>query len=382
MEDLDVKIQIHLLVADVGEVPVAAVLKPDPPITLREFRATVLPKVLPPHIAQGHYVFMKSEYDPYPAVAEEDVTTDMVGSDVFIKQVEGVLVKLKSSTASIRAQGSVTGRSTTHSRVAPRISAIEVIHKITTSPSAEAGSLGSQKGRLIGTFHSNADERTKQMMEEANRLNFKKDVEVNVTPQESAEKPLRARLGKQGVSWKAPKLISTMTNRVDDESFVGDLERALNGHPEKNAYILVTDQEGNVIRCKNSAHLNDILASYKFDDFKKETEDEKSPAEQSTIWIDIEGENTAEITQIGKRFGLHPLTVEDCTSHQGRQKLEPFQEYMFLVLKSLHHSHYSWETENYIKICVFPSVVLTFHRYPSYAIQVARNRLVRVRQHL
>eukprot|EP00475_Leptophrys_vorax_P032092 TRINITY_DN4920_c0_g1_i1.p1 TRINITY_DN4920_c0_g1~~TRINITY_DN4920_c0_g1_i1.p1 ORF type:complete len:428 (+),score=108.59 TRINITY_DN4920_c0_g1_i1:204-1487(+) len=209
------------------------------------------------------------------------------------------------------------------------------------------------------------------LMEEANKLNFKNAASDDV------DKPVRSRKAKDA-GWKAPKLVSTQTNRVDDESFVGDLEKALNGNPEKNAWILITDQEGNVIRCKNSAHLNDILRTYKFDEFKKETEDEKSPAEQSIIWIDVEGGNTEEINAIGKRFDFHPLTIEDCTSSQGRQKLEPFHDYMFLVLQSLHHSHYSWETENYIKICVFPSVVLTFHKYPSYAIQVARNRLVRL----
>jgi len=49
----------------------------------------------------------------------------------------------------------------------------------------------------------------------------------------------------------------------------------------------LTDQEGNAF--KNSNHLNDILQSYNFDDFKKETEDEKIPAEQNIIWIDVEG---------------------------------------------------------------------------------------------
>eukprot|EP00475_Leptophrys_vorax_P040127 TRINITY_DN7399_c0_g1_i1.p1 TRINITY_DN7399_c0_g1~~TRINITY_DN7399_c0_g1_i1.p1 ORF type:complete len:629 (+),score=139.20 TRINITY_DN7399_c0_g1_i1:1610-3496(+) len=98
----------------------------------------------------------------------------------------------------------------------------------------------------------------------------------------------------------------------------------------------------------------------------------------NVMWIDVEGAQVPEIENLGKKFELHPLTIEDCCASGGRQKLEPFENYLFLVLKSLHHDYYSWDIDNPIKILVFSNVVLTFHRYPSFAIHIAMQRVLKL----
>lgn len=44
-----------------------------------------------------------------------------------------------------------------------------------------------------------------------------------------------------------------------------------------------------------------------------------------------DAENLARLTPVAQRFGLHPLTIEDCIVRNQRAKLETFPEYLFMV---------------------------------------------------
>ena len=54
-------------------------------------------------------------------------------------------------------------------------------------------------------------------------------------------------------------------------------------------------------------------------------------------WINIDGVHEVEtIEKIGGQFGMHPLIMEDIANTGQRPKLEPFSDYLFLVLKMLY----------------------------------------------
>ena len=58
--------------------------------------------------------------------------------------------------------------------------------------------------------------------------------------------------------------------------------------------------------------------------------------EQQPLWIQVENASGKDLERIGAHFGLHPLTVEAVQTRHTREKLEIFQNYLFLVFHALH----------------------------------------------
>jgi magnesium transporter len=57
----------------------------------------------------------------------------------------------------------------------------------------------------------------------------------------------------------------------------------------------------------------------------------------SITWINVDGiHKTGIIRDLGKNFGLHPLSLEDIVNTNQRPKLEDYGDYLYLVLKMLH----------------------------------------------
>lgn len=73
--------------------------------------------------------------------------------------------------------------------------------------------------------------------------------------------------------------------------------------------------------------LNQLIESDYTDDY----DDEQQP-----LWIQVENASPKELARIGEHFGLHPLTVEGIQTRHTREKLEIFQNYLFLVFHALH----------------------------------------------
>jgi magnesium transporter len=60
------------------------------------------------------------------------------------------------------------------------------------------------------------------------------------------------------------------------------------------------------------------------------------PQTPATLWINIDGiHNLQVIEQVGERFGIHPLTLEDILNTGQRPKAEDFETYIYIVLKML-----------------------------------------------
>lgn len=50
------------------------------------------------------------------------------------------------------------------------------------------------------------------------------------------------------------------------------------------------------------------------------------------FWLDIEAPSDAEIDDLGRRFRLHELVIEDSKQFHQRPRFEPYGEYMFIVV--------------------------------------------------
>lgn len=58
----------------------------------------------------------------------------------------------------------------------------------------------------------------------------------------------------------------------------------------------------------------------------------------SVSWINVDGlQNIALIEEIGKQFGLHPLTLSDIVETKNRPKVEDAETYIYIALKLIHY---------------------------------------------
>lgn len=89
------------------------------------------------------------------------------------------------------------------------------------------------------------------------------------------------------------------------------------------------------------------------------------PAEQpdgTVWWIDVEGIHEVDVVErLGKRYGLHPLTLEDLVNPRQRPKLEEYPEYLYVALQMMHYDHASGVvTPEQVSIIFGPGYLLSF----------------------
>jgi len=64
-------------------------------------------------------------------------------------------------------------------------------------------------------------------------------------------------------------------------------------------------------------------------------EEKKKPG---VLWVHLDGlRDIGRLEEIGRIFGLHPLILEDILNTDQRPKAEDFTDYIFIVLKNIHH---------------------------------------------
>lgn len=64
----------------------------------------------------------------------------------------------------------------------------------------------------------------------------------------------------------------------------------------------------------------------------------KEKASPRVTWFKVEGVGQVEaISRLGEIFGLHPLVLEDVVNTTQRPKVEEYEDYVFMVLKSVHY---------------------------------------------
>ncbi|CEP10534.1 hypothetical protein [Parasitella parasitica] len=112
-------------------------------------------------------------------------------------------------------------------------------------------------------------------------------------------------------------------------------------------YIFATSPSTSSIHAKELA---DILPAIK---------DHKEPC----FWIDIHNPTDVEMKQIQRIFHIHPLTAEDITTEEPREKCEAFNHYHFICFRTFEPDSLSvtYLQPIGIYILIFKGFILTFH---------------------
>lgn len=102
-------------------------------------------------------------------------------------------------------------------------------------------------------------------------------------------------------------------------------------------------------------------------------------------WLDVVRPTEDEVTVLCKAFGVHPLTREDITTQESREKVELFRHYYFVAFRSFESD--KTKKDEYLEpihvyAVVFRQGILTFsHSSNSHSTNVLR-RIGRLRDHM
>jgi magnesium transporter len=97
----------------------------------------------------------------------------------------------------------------------------------------------------------------------------------------------------------------------------------------------------------------------------------------STTWVIVEGlRDVGIIEKIGLQFGIHPLVLEDILNTHQRPKLEEYDNYLYIVLKSLRPETETFSV-NYeqISLVVMENFVFTFKEKTDDLLQPIMQRI-------
>ncbi len=99
--------------------------------------------------------------------------------------------------------------------------------------------------------------------------------------------------------------------------------------------------------------------------------------EGGITWIDFEGVHELEtIEEIGKLYGLHPLTLEDIVNSEQRPKMEDYGEYIYIVLKLLSYSRQTGSlNSDQVNLVFKPGMVLSFREAKTDVFEPLKERL-------
>jgi len=101
-------------------------------------------------------------------------------------------------------------------------------------------------------------------------------------------------------------------------------------------------------------------------------------------WIDILSPSDSEVQDLGKIFGIHPLTVEDIQTEDTREKCELFKEYYFICFRSFDQDHYSptYLQPVSIYVIVMKEGILSFHFRPTLHPSNVRRRIRQLKDYI
>jgi len=96
-----------------------------------------------------------------------------------------------------------------------------------------------------------------------------------------------------------------------------------------------------------------------------------------TLWLNVYGLHEPEVlTEVGRRFNLHPLVLEDILNTDQRPKVDDYGDYLYLVARFLDYDSASQSVNSeQVSIVLGANFVLTFQERPTGAFDPLRERL-------
>ncbi|MFN3651465.1 MAG: magnesium/cobalt transporter CorA [Armatimonadota bacterium] len=96
------------------------------------------------------------------------------------------------------------------------------------------------------------------------------------------------------------------------------------------------------------------------------------------LWIDLPEPTAEQLSELGERFGLHPLALEECDHTGVRPKIEQFERHLYLVLHGINHNEGADALDTVeFKIFLWKGHLVTVHNKPSSSIRATQERLQR-----
>jgi magnesium transporter len=128
-----------------------------------------------------------------------------------------------------------------------------------------------------------------------------------------------------------------------------------------NITVIDFDQSGHYLE-KSAATLEDV-------EMVKNT--------GTVTWVNVSGlHDTALIGEIGRHFNLHPLLLEDILNTDQRPRMEPYDDFIYIVLKMLHWHEITTTVEiEQVSLLVSGSYVLSFEEREDDIFDSLRQRL-------
>lgn len=101
------------------------------------------------------------------------------------------------------------------------------------------------------------------------------------------------------------------------------------------------------------------------------------PRGNGVRWLNIHGLHDAHLlAEIGERFGLHPLVIEDVLNTDQRPKVDDYENYLFIVVQLYDAARERSDvTTDQISLVIGRDFVLTFQERPSGTFAPIRQRL-------
>jgi len=98
---------------------------------------------------------------------------------------------------------------------------------------------------------------------------------------------------------------------------------------------------------------------------------------QPIQWLNVYGLHEPEIlAEIGRRFNLHPLVIEDILNTDQRPKLDEYGDYLFVVTRFFDYDEKSMSvTSEQVSVVIGRQFVLTFQEKPTGNFNPVRDRL-------
>ncbi|MGC4071311.1 MAG: magnesium transporter CorA family protein [Nibricoccus sp.] len=96
------------------------------------------------------------------------------------------------------------------------------------------------------------------------------------------------------------------------------------------------------------------------------------------IWVDLATPTDDEIKLILETtFAFHPLAIEDCVADSPLPKLEPYDDYLYLVMHAVDYTRTESFTTTELDFFLGKNFLVTFHRKPLKAVDTALERFIK-----
>jgi magnesium transporter len=96
------------------------------------------------------------------------------------------------------------------------------------------------------------------------------------------------------------------------------------------------------------------------------------------IWVDLATPADDEIKLILETtFSFHPLAIEDCVIDSPLPKLEPYDDYLYLVMHAVDYTQTESFTTTELDIFIGKNFLVTFHRQPLKAVEASLERFIK-----